>query len=276
MSKYSPEEIQKIKYELWSESFDIELESVAPEKRLVAEGDSWFDYPPGLDILDYLKKKYKYKIHKVAEHGDTLENMVYGTEIRKNFTRRQPPIFETLNAIRKHSPKVVLISGGGNDIAGNEIGSFLNHKDSGLPLLREDYTRYVIFSVFKKAYEHFMTEVWKIDDDMKIISHGYGHAIPDGRAVINLFDLRFIGPWLRPTLAGKNIINKDEAEGVIRKLIDLFNDMLAQLDNENQNFHYLDLRPIITELDWINELHLYNDAYEKVADVFHAKIQELI
>lgn len=57
----------------------------------MAEGDSWFDYPVRLDILDHLKRDYRYEIFKVAEAGDTLENMVYGTEFESNFSRREPP-----------------------------------------------------------------------------------------------------------------------------------------------------------------------------------------
>ena len=276
MNRMTTEEVQRKKYELWSEDQDVELEGVVIEKRIVAEGDSWFDYPPGLSILDHLKDKYEYKIKNISHYGDTLENMVFGTEIRSNFTRIPPQFLETLAAIQRHSPKVVLISGGGNDIAGDQIDSFLNHKDSGLPLLREDYTRYVIDTAFKKAFEFFMAKVWAINPGIHIISHGYGHAIPDGRGVFDFLGLSFIGPWLRPALARKNIMNASEGGKVIKDLIDIFNDMLKRLDDDNPNFHYLDLRPIITKLDWINELHLYNNAYEIVADLFHQKINSLI
>ncbi len=47
---------------------------------VVAEGDSWFDYLPGKDVLDNLRGTHGYKIYKFADGGDTLENMVYGTE----------------------------------------------------------------------------------------------------------------------------------------------------------------------------------------------------
>lgn len=267
------DEIQKIKYELWSEDSNIELFAATPKQKIVAEGDSWFDYPPGLDILDNLKKKHGYKIYKVSEAGDTIENMSYGTEIRRNFSRRTPQIGETLDAVSRHEPKVFLLSGGGNDLAGPELEAFLNHKDSNLPLVREHYARYIFFEVFKNAYEHIMRSVWKIDPNIHIISHGYGHPIPDG-SKITIFGIRFSGPWLRPTLAKKNITNPVEAQQIMCNLIDLFNDMLQELDNEHPNFHYLDLRDQIKRSDWVNELHVSDEAFERIAAIFHGEIQK--
>jgi hypothetical protein len=271
-------EIQRIKYELWSEDYNVELADAAPQSKLVAEGDSWFDYPPGLDILDQLKRMYGYKIYKVAEAGDTIENMAYGTEIRRNFTRRTPQLQETRAAIERHRPKVFLLSGGGNDLAGEELEAFLDHKDSkdaGAPLIRQDYVRYVFFEVFKNAYEHIMDEVWGVDSDIHILGHGYGNPTPDGRAVRFLW-IKFAGPWLRPALARKNITNPSEAKGIMHELIRLFNEMLKGLDDAHPNFHYLDLRDRIEVEDWVNELHLSSEAYGRVAGIFHQEIQKYV
>jgi hypothetical protein len=70
------EQVQRVKYELWSTTVDARFEEASTQQRIVAEGDSWFDYPVGLDILDHLRRDYRYDIFKVAESGDTLENMV--------------------------------------------------------------------------------------------------------------------------------------------------------------------------------------------------------
>ena len=131
MNKESPEEIARIKAQLWDKDVDTELDMAGPQERLVAEGDSWFDYLPGLDILDHLKWEHGYKIKKHSDGGDTLENMVYGTEYRRNWNRRTPQINETLDAIKKYQPKVFLFSGGGNDFAGDELDAYFNHKDAG-------------------------------------------------------------------------------------------------------------------------------------------------
>lgn len=46
---------------------------------VVAEGDSWFDYPPHRDILDHLVDLYGWRVRRLSRAGDTLENMVLGT-----------------------------------------------------------------------------------------------------------------------------------------------------------------------------------------------------
>lgn len=87
----SAEEVQRLKYEIWNDILPsgvtnlAALPAAAQAQLIVAEGDSWFDYPPGLDILDNLKRKYKYNIYKVAEAGDSLENMSFGTKIKRNY-----------------------------------------------------------------------------------------------------------------------------------------------------------------------------------------------
>ena len=161
--------------------------------------------------LDHLKRDYRYDVFKVAEAGDTLENMVYGTEFGSNFSRRMPPIETTLRAIEQYQPKVFLFSGGGNDIAGSELASYLNHKSSTLPTLREDYVQYAFSTVAKKAYTDLIRFVTDAKSDIHIISHGYGYAIPDGSAVRFAW-VRFAGPWLRPPLVRKNIIEAQEGD----------------------------------------------------------------
>lgn len=276
----TPEEIQRLKYEIWDDILPSgaagleSLSAAAKAEVIVAEGDSWFDYPPGLDILDNLKRKFKYNIYKVAKAGDSLENMSFGTETSRNFSRRPPPIEETLKAIVEYKPKVFLLSAGGNDIAGAELESYLNHADSGLQPLRRDFAKYIFSTVAKRAYENIFTRVWNVDKNIHIISHGYGYAIPDGRSVFNFFGFSFVGPWLRPAFAKKNITNTTVAEGIIAELTDLFNDMLKELDDKHENFHYLDLRKSIGRDDWRNELHLYDEDYLRVAEIFHEEIKK--
>jgi lysophospholipase L1-like esterase len=277
----TPEEVQRLKYEIWDDilpSGATPLAAFAASEIvaniIVAEGDSWFDYPPGLDILDNLKQKYKYKIHKVAEAGDSLENMSFGTKTKRNFARETPPLEETLEAIKKHKPKVFLLSAGGNDIAGAELESYLNHADSGLQPLRREFARYIFSTVARRAYENIFTRVWNLDTNIHIISHGYGYAIPDGRAVFNFLGFNFVGPWLRPSFARKNITKTADAEGIIVELVDLFNAMLKDLDDKFPNFHYLDLRKAIKRDDWRNELHLYDEDYARIADIFHQEIKK--
>jgi hypothetical protein len=49
-----------------------QLATIAPpakKYRLLADGDSWFDYPLGQDVLDYLNNYFKHPVTKLARAG---------------------------------------------------------------------------------------------------------------------------------------------------------------------------------------------------------------
>ena len=75
------------------------------ERIILAEGDSWFEFPVFVtDIIDWLTKNKNYAIFSFASAGDWLSNMINTKEYIENL-----PI---------HTPDVFLISGGGNDLVG--------------------------------------------------------------------------------------------------------------------------------------------------------------
>jgi lysophospholipase L1-like esterase len=246
----------------------------------IAEGDSWFDYPPAWledkskgDLINQLNRikdeqtnEIKFNILRIAKAGDTLENMVFGTEYDKNYLPETSQFKKTLWLIRQYQPQFLLFSGGGNDIVGTELESFLNHATSGLDSLRRDNLTYVLENVFSRIFQHLIDEVNKAKPDIHIFFHGYGYALPSGKEVIQVGDYGFIGPWLRPAFAKKRI-SLEKSRDIIKELIDGFNNMLEKLasDNENKNVHYIDLRQLIKDEDWENELHLNVSGYEKVA-----------
>ncbi|MEE9170267.1 MAG: trypsin-like peptidase domain-containing protein [bacterium] len=278
LDRLTPEEVAQIVADLEEQSFEITQEAAAPGEVLVAEGDSWFDYSfAGLDIIDCLRMFYNYRIHNVAEAGDILDNMAWGTEYDRNWRRKRPPLEKTLAAVRKYRPRVVLLSGGGNDIAGIELLSFLNHKESGLDSpLRQPYTDFLLKTYFRKAYDKIIQSIWEIDDSIQIVTHGYGYGIPDGRAVIRIIGLSFIGPWLRPALTAKGYFQKKEREEIVHGLIDKFNEMLEDLAHNEKRIHYIDLRRVIKRSDWENELHLRNSGYKRVAGKFDGVIRSIL
>jgi hypothetical protein len=280
----SPEEIQRVKAQLWDSAYEkVSTRSAvrafgltAQRPTVVAEGDSWFDYLPGLDILDNLRRDYGYRVIKHAAAGDTIVNMAWGTSIRRNFGELPAQLPLTLDSIRRHRPQFLLISGGGNDIAGTEFAAFLNHRDSGLPPFRKEFARSVV-AVFERAYRHIIDSAFAINSDLHVIVHGYGNAIPDGTAVINFIpNFKFVGPWLRPSLARNRIDFSTTGRDIVRQLIGMHNDMLAALAADyGAQVHYIDLRPIIADSDWVNELHLTSAGYRKVAAQFHNLMQSL-
>ena len=241
--------------------------------QLVAKGDSWFDYLPGTDLIDCLRKHHGYSIKNYSEAGDTLENMVYGTKYKRgSFETTEPTISKVLRKIEQLKPKIFLFSGGGNDIAGDEFGSYLNHSYTYLNPLRHEYIEYMINSVFRKCCMDLIKKVSDTSQGTHIVMHGYGHTFPNGEGV-SFFGFSFAGPWLRPALTAKRILDESEQMQAVEVMIDTYNEMLKKLDEDNPKFHYVDLRSIIDPYkDWTNELHLKNSAYARAAD----KINDVI
>lgn len=256
-------------------SFVFEEATGRRRGRIIAEGDSWFDYLPGTDLIDCLRNHFDYDIEKFAKAGDTLENMIYGTGINRDFQREVPQIYTILRRIEQIKPKVFLFSGGGNDVAGDEFESYLNHNLSGLPAFREEFAEQMINEVFRQYFEGLIATVALRSPDTHIVTHGYGHTIPTGKGVDVLF-FTFAGPWLRPALAQKAVLDVNEQKEIVFKIIDLYNEMLASLDAAHSNFHYVDLRPILDpHADWANELHLINSAYARAAQRIHETMAPL-
>jgi hypothetical protein len=248
----------------------------------VAEGDSWFDYVPAWfedpvkgDLIGHLHATRRYNIFRVAAAGDTLENMVWGTEYAEaSWTPRTPQLEQTLHEIERKQPQIFLFSGGGNDFAGSELEGLLNHAESGLPALREAHAEYVFGEVVPRAIETLIGRVHAAKRDLHVFLHGYAYAIPDGRGVIRITPgWQFYGPWLRPAFTKKRILELAEMQAILRGLVDRFNAALAAVARRHARVHYIDLRPVITERHWANELHPTARGFGLVADAFDAAIQ---
>ncbi len=249
------------------------------ELTIVAEGDSWFAYPLRKDIIDYLIKK-GYAIDKYAKAGDTLENMVYGTEIKRKrgLVQNEGAISlqKTLNSIRKHKPKIVLFSAGGNDIVGSEILGYLNHEVSKPESLINKEIFQARLQEMKTAIEFFIKSVRTTNVDCNILMDGYDYAKVNGKGY-NFIFRNIKGPWLLPSFGMKNITRKEDHEVIIKYLVDEFNEMLLDLDAQYENFHHIDLRGEFPEdSQWDNEIHLKNAGYRKIANIYHEKITEVI
>src|SRR4249920_2782174 len=117
-----------------------------PTGLLVAEGDSWFDYPLH-DVLTMLEDEHGFDVESVAHKGDTVEDMAYSGGQFDDFARLLEKVLR-----QGRVPDAILLSGGGNDIAGDEFAMLLNHAASGLPPINDDVVRGVIDVRTKNAY----------------------------------------------------------------------------------------------------------------------------
>lgn len=277
----SDEEIRAFKYEsvfgTSTEALPHTTLTSARKIHLVAEGDSWFDYLPGTDVIDCLRKIFGYEIDNFAKGGDTLENMIYGTALTSNYRRTHPSINSVLQRLGQIKPPVFLFSGGGNDVAGDEFANYLNHADSGREVVRSAYVDYMINDIFRKYYEDLIAKVSAVSPNTHIVTHGYGRTTPTGKGVRVAY-IKWAGPWLLPALAMKNITDVINQRRIVYSMIDKFNAMLEDLGRRNPSkFHYVDMRNILDpDTSWENELHPKNSGFALVAEQLHIKITSLI
>jgi lysophospholipase L1-like esterase len=238
---------------------------------LVAEGDSWFDYPLH-DVLTMLEDEHGFDIESVAHKGDTVEDMAYSGGQFDDFAR-------LLEKVLRHGrvPDAILLSGGGNDIAGNEFAMLLNHASSRLPPINDDVVRGVIDVRTRNAYASLISGLKEIamgllKRPIPVVVHGYDYPVPDGRGFLGGFGF-LPGPWLQPGFQRKGFADVGANTAVVGKLIDRFNVMLRQLSRSDgfEHVRYVDLRDTLSHAagykrDWANELHPTRSGFSAVAD----------
>ena len=247
---------------------------------LIAEGDSWFDYPMQ-DVLRLLEDDYLFDVESVAHKGDCVEDMAHSKGQFEEFARRLEKLLRDGKA-----PRAVLLSGGGNDIAGDEFAILLNHAASTLPPLNEDIVRGVIDVRLKEAYASIISSLTTIAKSylgrpIPIVTHGYDYPVPDGRGFLGGW-WQLPGPWLKPGFQRKGHDDLAKNTLLIAQLIDRFNTMLAAVSAlpEFAHVHYLDLRGTLKrdsayKKHWANELHPNATGFDLITKKFADVIDKI-
>lgn len=237
------------------QDFDRRVAASPDGIRLLAEGDSWFEFPVGppigvKDLISHLLPRYP--VYCVSAAGDTLQNMVGGLDR-----------LEGLIASKK--PHAFLFSGGGNDIAGPEFKGYLKGYDPGFG--SADYIS-VGFSTFMKDveshYNKMLSRLTRRFPKLKIYCHGYDWSIPRANG-------RF-GVWLWPSLESLEV-PLDLRAAVVALMIDRFNEMLKrQAALFEGKVTHIDCRGLVTATRWFDELHPDTAAFSDIARKFIERI----
>ena len=105
-----------------------------PENKIVlVEGDSWFEYPLFLhDVTDNLVDQDNLAVYSLAAGGDWVSNMISGSEYQQEYLKLKPDVF--------------ILSGGGNDIVGDDgiIHFVSNQPIDDTTSFLQDYREYVV------------------------------------------------------------------------------------------------------------------------------------
>ena len=247
---------------------------------LIAEGDSWFDYPFH-DVLKELDDEFGWDVECVAHKGDTVEAMAYGGGQLDDFVRTIERVVR-----RGQLPRAILLSGGGNDVAGDWFGMLLNHRNSPVGGLNAGVVDGVLAQRVRVAYTTILAAITAacerlLGAPLPILVHGYDHPVPDGRGFLGGWSL-LPGPWLAPGFQQKGYDDLGERVALARELIERFNAMLAAVVAVPAFRHVtlVDLRGALsTDLAgdayrrwWANELHPTREGFVKVAGMFDARL----
>lgn len=259
--------------------------------RLLADGDSWFDYPLGKDVLDYLHNYFKHPVTKLARAGSTLNELVYGPdELFKSDPRqgktRLTMVVEKLRQHRQQPFDAFLFSGGGNDIAGPEFFSFVNHAASALPNPNSKVLDGVVNGTFRKAYEDMidvlLAEARRLGTRLPIFVHGYDYPWPDGRGAVAL---GIAGPWFEDSFRKKGFPVSGPADpdlmrrrAIVAEFIDALNRLLDDLQTKYRGdvFKVDLLGTLPNRTDWANELHPTNRGFGALTWKFNDRLYEVI
>lgn len=257
---------------------------------LVAEGDSWFDFKILPDVIDWLERKYPYKIHNAAQAGATVYEMAYGPDtdqpVADFFGRDPSQLAEVVRLIQEKRPRALLLSGTGNDLVGPEFILLIRHALSGAPGLNEKVVDAVLRGEIEPALDMMiqtMTEAGRRSGlgELPVLIHGYDYPFPDGRKVKIAFGLVSVGPWMHDSFLKKGYPLKTSGDlaaraAQVRRMIDMLYDMLERLRRRNPNLHVVNLRGVLPKRsDWHDELHPTRKGFERVADEFEKKLREL-
>ena len=237
--------------------------------QILAEGDSWFDYPVPLfggGIIPRLQARLGVPILSLAAAGDEARYMMGVEQTRK-----------LVKHLKAGCPAggpwdLLLFSGGGNDIVGDQMALWISDWDPSKPAAQHLVnSRFdAALAMVRAAYENLLALRDRFSPTTHIVFHAYDYAPPNGRGICHL------GPWLKPTFDLRNFPSQAEAQIIVNSMIDQFASALAGLA-KGKNVTFIrtpgTLAPVPSS--WHNELHPSKDGFNRFAQLFHEQIRLL-
>jgi len=239
--------------------------------QVVAEGDSWFDYPIPLfggGIVKRLQSKIGVPILDLSDAGDEVRFML-GVEQRILLTQHL-----SAGCPAGGPWDVLLFSGGGNDIVDNPMALWIRDWSPGSPTEalinrpRFDAAKALV----RAGYEDLIALRDRLSPGTHLVFHCYDFAIPDGRGVCGF------GPWLKPTFDLRGFPAPIAArQAVVKEMLLQFAAMLSSLATPTNKVTVIRTQGTLaaSPSSWHNELHPSKAGFQKFADLFHLNLKTL-
>lgn len=266
-------------------AFQRALDAGDGREVLVAEGDSWFQFPVFIrETIGHLAEPFLISCASAA--GDTARNMVFG-EARRGATEYVIELERQRGRVR-----AFLFSAAGNDIIGED-----EVVRDGTPVLRKILANPGSGSLEPADY----VQHGELEARLAFLEQAYTRVISDIRArphfaqlpiLLHGYDVPYPWPWGEHDPRDPRWARKDQWLGsafqpigidgplrreILRYLIDRLYEMLNRVAETDSHVHVVDCRGALPELsDWADEIHGTSEGFAEVARRFHAKLTAVI
>jgi hypothetical protein len=251
--------------------------AAAPGKlNLIADGDSWFDYPLAdeipvpsdtiVQLRDLLGEKAR--ILSLAHYGLAMTDMM-------GVSKRQLLEQQLRNGDNGRFA-AILFSGGGNDLVGDQYRLWLRDAAAA----GSDPSRAIdqlamsdVLGIVDSAYRDLFALRDAVVPGIPIFVHAYDFARPTGKGVCD------VGPWLAPSLESRGWM-KGTSDPEVAKGAGIVKLMLLEVDklmrdyaaDRGKNVVYVETQGTLGPDEWANELHPTPGGFKKIAAKFAAVI----
>ena len=259
------------------------MQSLGLSPDILAYGDSWFWYPNN-DLLIPINAFWlgtKTLLAK-GKAGAEMRELAGGTPRLWNDFRAALGGYPTI--------QVVLLSGGGNDLAGLEHFQALLRLDCtgatgvddcfdpGDPAQGIERQPWRALRDVALNYQKVIDFVRSVSPALPVVLQGYDYAIPTGLGFGGIHGGLFgLGDWLEQPMIERQVpvaLRND----IVRRIMDDFAQVLRALADpaQNHDVHLVETVGTLDAGDWANELHPTPHGFEKLAERFRPLMQTLI
>jgi hypothetical protein len=232
--------------------------------KIIAFGDSWFDYPQilltGGGLIDHLETVSGLEITNFAHAGDaTLATM--------GLSKSQQLEKAIVGA------DILLFSGGGDDIAGDQFCIWLNQNKDGDTGKAINWNRMGAALNLILANLEDLTDIRdRLAPNCIIVTHSYDFPTAEqmGKGVL------WLGPWLKPGLDYCGWTDVHDQVEIVKMILKEFNHRLASFAAQQKNFKHVNTQGTLGVQDWDNEIHANGAGWTKLAQVVNLALLPLL
>jgi hypothetical protein len=229
---------------------------------MLTEGDSWFAWPVNGNIIRKIGKYANFNILRLERNGDEIVENIMSPRQRNKIE----------DALSRFDFPVFLVSGGGNDIVGDELRAFLKRYRKNMvgwrSILRDNEFESAL-GLIKTAYIDLIELTYRYRPNCIILAHDYDFIEPSDNGA-EFFGFSFGESWIKPTMDELKIPD-DWQEDIVDHMLQRLSQELADLQATYPSFIHVRTQGTLKKGDpkhWANEIHPTPAGFELIAKKF--------